>query len=683
MKIRKLVTTILFFIVSMMIVNLNNSFAFYTEDVLEKIEYTEEYKKWQDMKYEEKMDSIMPQKYSISNKNIVLRKTRMTTSLFTSKLMMSNYDSYDLRDYINITVKNQKNTEQCWAFAVNTAIESNIEKITGNVSPIYSARYADYATSRTFLDGINENSYNREVNEGGFPEIILGLYTSGRGPVLEDDFPFSTNTEKINLSEIQNIEVQKQVKGYERFEEIYKKYNNGIISSYTDASGKVYTNEEVNKIRNQIKEHIINYGAVLSQTYGAGGTNGSARIYYNNPDKVLESTAYFCNKENLLADHQILIIGWDDNYAIDNFNENFRPSTPGAYIVLNSWGEDFGDNGVYYISYEDCFIERSILGITSVTDVDYDTVYQHDELGNNEDMAAAGSIYGANVFERDDVSKKEMLTQISISSLISSTCDVYVNNNSGELNVDDCIKVASNLKIKDGYYTLELDTPIELKGNEFAIIVKYNADETGISYFGIECPDEYLWKTATAEKGESYLSVNGNNWDDFVELSISSVIPENSNLCIKAFTEYIENNDVSEDKNENDFIEFGKYKIDNEYIYGISPNTKLQEFTNNISTNLEYYIYKNEKQIIDNEDIISTGMTLRVEDKVYKLVVLGDSDGNGKITITDCVKARLHLVNKKLLVDEFKKATDVNDNGKITITDIVIINLASVNLREL
>ena len=119
-----------------------------------------------------------------------------------------------------------------------------------------------------------------------------------------------------------------------------------------------------------------------------------------------------------MADHQVTIIGWDDNYDITNFNEKNRPSTPGAYIVLNSWGEEFGENGAYYISYEDALIERGILGVVSTTDIEYDNIYQYDELGNNYVVAGASEMYGANVFKRENSTKKEVLTEVSVSSLI-------------------------------------------------------------------------------------------------------------------------------------------------------------------------------------------------------------------------------------------------------------------------
>ena len=46
-----------------------------------------------------------------------------------------------------------------------------------------------------------------------------------------------------------------------------------------------------------------------------------------------------------------MIIGWDDHYSRDNFNQ--PPEGDGAFICANSWGGEFGDDGYFYVSYYD------------------------------------------------------------------------------------------------------------------------------------------------------------------------------------------------------------------------------------------------------------------------------------------------------------------------------------------
>ena len=52
------------------------------------------------------------------------------------------------------------------------------------------------------------------------------------------------------------------------------------------------------------------------------------------------------------VNHAITLIGWDDNYSRENFNSASNVTSNGAWIARNSWGDDWGEAGYFYISYE-------------------------------------------------------------------------------------------------------------------------------------------------------------------------------------------------------------------------------------------------------------------------------------------------------------------------------------------
>ena len=51
----------------------------------------------------------------------------------------------------------------------------------------------------------------------------------------------------------------------------------------------------------------------------------------------------------------------------------------------------------------------------------------------------------------------------------------------------------------------------------------------------------------------------------------------------------------------------------------------------------------------------------------------GDTNGDGKINITDMIAAKAHVLKKSLLSGAYANSGDVNGDGKIKITDLIKI----------
>lgn len=84
--------------------------------------------------------------------------------------------------------------------------------------------------------------------------------------------------------------------------------------------------------------------------------------------------------------HAVELVGWDDNYSADNFKQ--RPKNDGAWLIKGSWGKKRGDNGFFWISYED----RDIFNSTK-----YRPTYQlksFEEITDNKKLMQ-NEIYGA------------------------------------------------------------------------------------------------------------------------------------------------------------------------------------------------------------------------------------------------------------------------------------------------
>ncbi len=94
--------------------------------------------------------------------------------------------------------------------------------------------------------------------------------------------------------------------------------------------------------RNDVKQAICDYGAVLHS------------IYMDDLNYFNETTNAYYNYEKPGVNHDVVIVGWDDDYPASNFVTYGEPLPKnGAWLMRNSWGEEWGDGGYFWMSYED------------------------------------------------------------------------------------------------------------------------------------------------------------------------------------------------------------------------------------------------------------------------------------------------------------------------------------------
>lgn len=384
---------------------------------------------------------------------------------------------YDYRvDHRTSEIKNQGIFGTCWAFASVLALESAL---------LPEEKY-DFSEDNMVLN----NSFRVGLYDGGKYTMSLAYLAAWQGPVLEEDDPYADNN------------VDKTLKPVKHIQEIQ------ILEA---------------KNIEAIKKAVFFYGGVQSSLYTSLTDANSKSVHYN------EAKAAYCYIGPNKANHDIVIIGWDDNYPKENFNADIEGN--GAFICQNSWGKEFGDNGVFYVSYYDSNIGLHNLIYTGIENVDnYDNIYQSDlcgwvgQLGYEDPEAYFANVYTAR--------SAELLRAVSFYATGKSTeYEVfYVDKFEDSKSLNKRVSLQSGTLSNAGYYTINLDTPVFMRaGQKFAIVVRIKTP--GAIYpVAVEYQSDWSTGTVDLEDGESYISLRGRSWEHVEET-------KDCNVCLKAFTD--------------------------------------------------------------------------------------------------------------------------------------------------
>lgn len=382
-------------------------------------------------------------------------------------------------------VKNQQDSGNCWAFAALASLETCVLKAS-NKTFNFSVE-----NMKNLIEMYSAYGWKMETNEGGYNGMSMGYLASWLGPVNATLDPFD---DKGTLSPLLDSEMH-----------IQNIYVLPARTSYTD--------------NDAIKEAILKYGGLYASYYhSAGYLNSKTNAYYD---------PYTGN-----GNHAITVVGWDDNYSKNNFYT--APAGDGAFIVKNSWGSSWGDNGYFYISYYDRVLFAVNKDNQAFTYILNDTVrytknYQYDVAGMTDYLITGKkTVWYQNIY---NATGNEAIA--AVSTFFNTTVDYEIS-----IYVNDVLQLTQNGRHEgSGYYTIPLKEYVPVAvGDIFKIVVKLANPQNG--YAAVPISEQLSTTRCYYAPGVSYFSHDGEKWTDLYDFTFSGYDHSYSSqvACLKAFT---------------------------------------------------------------------------------------------------------------------------------------------------
>ncbi len=331
-------------------------------------------------------------------------------------------------------VRNQGSEGACWSFAAIGSVEADLirggwDRNSIDLSELYLAYYAvhKYPDPKGCNTGdrIQYTGSVRYLSNGGNNYMSYRTMANMVGPVSESTAPYPNGSPN-------GPSVAQMVGAY----------------LYNPAD------------RDGIKAAILAHGGVDAAIYWTGSCYSST---YN---------SYYYPYRN--ANHEVMLVGWDDSFPASNFRSGCQPGEgkDGAWLVRNSWGyQGYGLSGYFWLSYYDNGLLSDAVTAYDAEAPRYDYCYAYDSvpypdavrylsrgqevsqsftLGCAEAVRAAGfETRGSNVTATVKVSNGQIV----------STAQVPVGN--------------------AGFYIAELGTPLYCEaGQRITVTISFDRDSS-------------------------------------------------------------------------------------------------------------------------------------------------------------------------------------------------------------
>ncbi|WP_050699203.1 lectin like domain-containing protein [Anaeromassilibacillus senegalensis] len=482
--------------------------------------------------------------------------------------------AFSVLDHGTVTgiVRNQTNWGTCWAFAAVGAAESSLYPNDQTMlSPRHLAYFTYHGAANPALpedgtggDTFHPYAFNASETaswwhpwyEYGGNSFMANATLSRIGFQTDAAVPYPERYDFFDPSRLDSYGTPALKNEYlEEYGDVAE--GNHFTAPYRLVDSNYLPTKDRNGNWNSdaVKKALMD-GYSVSVSYASGSYNdyplsdGSVIIaqQYNGPNRV-----------NI--NHAVQIVGWNDQIPKEAFRTTSGklPTGDGGWLIRNSWGENWGMNGCFYLSYEDSSLSETCQFIASA-DQPYDHNYQYDGTGWSTTVGATGNpakpVYMSNVFTAAGDETIQATAFYTTAHNAVYSIQVYTDLQfAGDptSGVPAFSEEQKGMQPYAGYHTVRLELPVNVeKGKKFAIVVQIqnpdadNRARYAAAIYPVACElDGYcdgVRSEASIRSGESFIRFHGGEWLDLADYGDlqqgvsgkSSVTP--ANICLKAFT---------------------------------------------------------------------------------------------------------------------------------------------------
>ena len=349
-------------------------------------------------------------------------------------------EKYDARSLIG-TVRKQGSYQTCWSFAALASAEASLIKKGYATNTLDLSEYQlAYFFYHHVTDPLGNTAGDATTpmtkdfaNQGGNSMFTTWALAGWQGAALESVLPYDTLSTTAQLSDTL------------AYGQDWAHMQNAYWIDMDDIES--------------VKQMVMQYGAVNIGYRESGGYRNETYHSYYNPS-------------GSGSGHAVTIVGWDDTFSKENFNQT--PEENGAWLIHNSWGTDSGENGYFWMSYEDASISSQAFVFDFERADNYSYNYQYDggngisriKINNNGMAGDIFKVYG---------SSPQILSAVSLGiydTNVNYKISIYKDPEAGNPTSGTLAATQSGTTPGyAGYYTIPLKSQVILNpGHTFSVV---------------------------------------------------------------------------------------------------------------------------------------------------------------------------------------------------------------------